>query len=314
MRITIQQLSALFWVVRLGSVHAAADQLNLAQPTVSLRLRDLEAAVGRPLFERTGRGLRPTPDGRLVFARAATILTEVERIQELGAGGSDVRGIVRIGMQETFALASLAPLIRLLSERHPNLRPELAVQTSGDLERAVHDRTLDLAFVSNPLGGPRVKIIPLGVQEGAWAAPADWILPELVRPGDLHTLPILCTPHPSPMHRLVLGWFHSAGLEPLRLDLCSSGTVIAQLVTAGVAAAFLPRRMIEPAARTGVVRLLTTRPVVNGSHVAAIYAVDVTSPTIGAVLRCAQDVLARISFLRQSDTKMLPSTDDPAHA
>lgn len=57
MRITLAQLEALFWIARLGSVQQAARQLNLAQPTVSLRLRDLALGVGKPLFERAKRSL-----------------------------------------------------------------------------------------------------------------------------------------------------------------------------------------------------------------------------------------------------------------
>ncbi len=75
MRITLAQLEAFFWVARLGSVHMAARQLNLAQPTVSLRLRDLEARLGTALFERAGRGLP-------------------ERVNDFGTAGSWNLGLV----------------------------------------------------------------------------------------------------------------------------------------------------------------------------------------------------------------------------
>lgn len=66
MRISLQQLEALFWVVRLGGVSRAARHLNLTQPTVSLRLRDLGHAIGRPVVVRDGRAMRPTPDRKSV--------------------------------------------------------------------------------------------------------------------------------------------------------------------------------------------------------------------------------------------------------
>lgn len=299
MRITLAQLSAFFWVARLGSVHAAAAQLHLAQPTVSLRLRDLERAVGHRLFERAGRGLRITPEGRLVLGRAAAVLGEVARIQEdLGAAAGPARGVVRIGTQETFALACLAPLLRVLSERHPGLQPELVVSTSEELERAVAERRLDLAFVSNPAGDPRLDVVPLGVQDAAWAAPPGWGLPNPVRPSDLRALPVLSTPHPSPMHRQVLGWFHAAGLEPLRLGLCSSVTVIAHLVASGAAAAFLPRKMIEAEVARGRIEVFAARPEVDRSRVAAVYPAVERGPATGAVLRSALDVLAAVDFLQ----------------
>ena len=63
MRFTLAQLEAFYWIATLGTVRDAARHLNLAQPTVSLRLRDLETAFGAVLFERRGgRCASPTKD------------------------------------------------------------------------------------------------------------------------------------------------------------------------------------------------------------------------------------------------------------
>jgi DNA-binding transcriptional LysR family regulator len=45
MRFTIAQLEAFFWTARLGSLSKAASYLHMSQPTISLRLRDLEVAL-----------------------------------------------------------------------------------------------------------------------------------------------------------------------------------------------------------------------------------------------------------------------------
>ena len=50
MQFSLAQLEALHWVVRLGSFRAAATRLNLTQPAVSVRIRELEAAAGGKLF------------------------------------------------------------------------------------------------------------------------------------------------------------------------------------------------------------------------------------------------------------------------
>lgn len=54
MRLTVGQLSGFDCIVRLGSFNTAARHMNLAQPTVSQRIRELALALGRPLFARTG--------------------------------------------------------------------------------------------------------------------------------------------------------------------------------------------------------------------------------------------------------------------
>ena len=54
-RFSLPQLEAFLWVARLGSFRAAGERLNVTQPTISLRIRDLETALGTRLLER----LRP---------------------------------------------------------------------------------------------------------------------------------------------------------------------------------------------------------------------------------------------------------------
>ena len=65
-----------FWMVaREGTVTRAAQQLRLAQPTLSGQIRALEGALGEKLFEREGRKLRPTEVGRVVYRYADEIFT-----------------------------------------------------------------------------------------------------------------------------------------------------------------------------------------------------------------------------------------------
>ncbi|NBH01873.1 LysR family transcriptional regulator, partial [Amycolatopsis sp. SID8362] len=58
-------------VARHGSVTAAARELHYSQPSVSHHLSRLEVATGAKLVQRAGRGIRLTPEGRLLAGRAA---------------------------------------------------------------------------------------------------------------------------------------------------------------------------------------------------------------------------------------------------
>ncbi len=69
-RINLNHLHYFWSVARLGSVTAAAKELRVSQPTVSVQLRRLERSIGDPLFERAGRGLRLTEAGQVVFRYA----------------------------------------------------------------------------------------------------------------------------------------------------------------------------------------------------------------------------------------------------
>ena len=117
MRFTLAQLEAFYWIAKLGTVRDAARHLNLAQPTVSLRLRDLETALGTMLFERLGRALRLTHEGLVLLQDATPLLAAAGQIQERSGTHDAVRGTIRLGVPETFAVVCLPKLIDLLSRR-----------------------------------------------------------------------------------------------------------------------------------------------------------------------------------------------------
>ena len=112
MRPTFIQLEAFYWIARLGSVKEAARHLHIAPPTVSLRIDQLEAAVGSPLFERAGRGLSLTRKGEALVPRVGAVIEEYGRIREIVGGHRLSLGILRIGTTETFAQACLSVFMR----------------------------------------------------------------------------------------------------------------------------------------------------------------------------------------------------------
>ena len=70
MYVTLGQLRAFERIVRLGSFHAAAAELNLSQPSVSQRIRELEAALQTPLFVRRGPRVGLTAEGHALIEYA----------------------------------------------------------------------------------------------------------------------------------------------------------------------------------------------------------------------------------------------------
>ena len=295
MRITLAQLEAFVWVAQLGSVQLAARQLNLAQPSVSLRIRDLERSLGRDLFERSGRGVRPSDAGLNLLERASAILDEVSKIRTVAA--AEITGPVRVGLAEGFAMVCVAPLMELMRERCPGLRPELSVSTSSVLERDLAAHRLDLAFLVNPVGQPGLRMQPLGAQPNAWVAAGGSGIGPLIRPADARLLPIISNPPPSAMFRQITEWFATAGLEPTRIDICTSVTLVTHLVAAGVGIGLLPIKMIEPQVASGALRILDSIPTVEYGRVFATFWEGGRTPAVDAVLRLVRQVLGTMDYL-----------------
>ena len=296
-RITIAQLEALFWTATLRSVDAAARRLNLSQPTISLRLKALESEIGAPLFERVGRGIRPTLAGHSLLEDVKGVLDGVERI----AGhrpGTGVGGTIRVGFAEGFAMICLSPILKRVHALYPELTPEVMVSTTAFVEPDLHARKLDLAFLVNPAEHEDFTLVPLGAQETAWIAATSFDLPPVVTPHDLVGLPVISNPSGSINYRQVRGWFASAGLTPRRLDICNSVAMLAHLVDTGVAIGIYPSKMAEQEAKEGHVRVLKSSPTLADTPIFASYPTDTSDANVRAFVNTVRQVLSEMDYLK----------------
>lgn len=297
MRVSLAQLEAFFWTVQLGSAHRAAQHLNVAQPTMSLRLKDLSAAIGVEVLERTGRGLRVTPEGRALLPRVAAIMAELRGIGGLNPA-RDIAGPIRVGLAEGFAVTCLPPLLAALREDHPALQPEWVVSTSTTLEAALLGDSLDLAVLLNPVGDERLRMTPLGSQPTSWVVPSSWGVTGPVGPKDLWSLPVISNPPPSAMHRQITGWFAASGVEPARLSMCTSVAVIAELVAGGIGAGLLPVQMAARYVAEGSMHLLSSTPTVENGRLFISHRMGVEDLKAAAVVRTIRRVLQAIDYLQ----------------
>ena len=109
-----------------GSTLAAGRALRVSQTTVARRTAALEQAIGFPLFEKRQAGYTLTPAGVQLLKRARSVGTAAEAFAEAAAAEKrDTSGTVRITTQEIFAVTLLAPMIRELHERHPEIMIEV---------------------------------------------------------------------------------------------------------------------------------------------------------------------------------------------
>jgi DNA-binding transcriptional LysR family regulator len=128
-----------------GSLSAAARASHLALAAASRRLRELEDAVGEPLFERHGRGLLPTSAGR-VFARHA--LEVLASLDQMGSELADLRrGItrhIRLCASTAAIVQFLPPLLARHAREARHVHVELEEQVSGSVVAALREGRADL--------------------------------------------------------------------------------------------------------------------------------------------------------------------------
>lgn len=296
MRLTIAQLETFYWIAQLGSAHAAAQHLNLAQPTISLRLKELRDTLGADLFERTSRGLSITAEGRALLPHVTVIMGELSEIKAKDAAKS-IAGPMRVGLAEGFAVNCLPSLLAGLRDDHPHLRPEWNVSTSTTLEAAILDDRLDIAVILNPVGHEKLSLQPLGLQPTCWVAPSSWRMSEPVTPRDMSLYQIISNPAPSAMYRQITGWFATGGLVPPQMSVCTSVAVIAELVVGGLGAGLLPVKMAERFVHEGGMQIIVTDPPVENGRLYIGFRAGSEDARSVAVARTIARVISGLDYL-----------------
>jgi molybdate transport repressor ModE-like protein len=122
----VSRLRILAAVAQLGSVTAAARELNYSQPSVSHHLARLERETGAQLVQRVGRGIRLTEAGRILADRAVEILGRLDSARaELDTYVGLNAGRLRIASYSTALVALLPAVAATLGRDHPGLRLEI---------------------------------------------------------------------------------------------------------------------------------------------------------------------------------------------
>ena len=142
---------------RLGSMSAAADELDLTQSAISQRVLKLEAHVGQRLFIRQGHGVRLTGAGELLME------TAVDTLQRLHAGFDRIepyrnKQSLLLACPSDFAQGWLMPRLEALRAAHGGL--EVWLMSERDIA-AIDRIDVDLVVSRRPLQGPDVECVPL---------------------------------------------------------------------------------------------------------------------------------------------------------
>lgn len=261
MKLSLSQIETFYWVARLKSLHAASRQQHLAQPTVSARIQELEGTLGYRLFERNAQGAELTPKGTAFLKKAEALLQLADGM--LTEDAAPMRGLLRLGSNESAALCGLSTFLGDLGERYPDLNVELTVDVGSILRGRLAAGGLDFAILTDPSTHPHVRDVLLGESEMCWVSAKGKVTQAgPLTPADMARMQLLTVPAPSSLHAVNMAWFSSARVSPPHLNTCNSLSVTLQMVVSGVAAAILPRAIVQRELDDGTIELLNvSRPV-----------------------------------------------------
>jgi DNA-binding transcriptional LysR family regulator len=188
LHVSLRQLEYILAVGRAGSLSAAAIQLRVSQPALSVAITQVETRIGAPLFiRRKGVAITPTAFGRMFLEDAAALLKDAEQLERPGSLSKRRQARVTIGVLEELAPAWLAPILVMLTAAYPQTEVRALAVSFEALTSALLSGQIDIGLTYD-LGldaRQRTRKAKHDHPCGHRRSPAD-----LVGPGSVHS------PHP----------------------------------------------------------------------------------------------------------------------
>jgi DNA-binding transcriptional LysR family regulator len=191
-----------------GSLHRAAAAIHTTQPAATGLLRQLEEALGTPLFLRHARGMTPTACGEVMIRYARSVLHDFERArEEIAALTAGHEGVLHVGSVMGAVPALIAPALASYKAAYPKVNVSLLVESSDILLPALMRGDLDIAVGRLPDGhsGEGLDVHPLLPEPMSVVVGRDHPLlrKKRVSMADLTPYTWLLHPEGSPMRRRI---------------------------------------------------------------------------------------------------------------
>jgi DNA-binding transcriptional LysR family regulator len=186
-----------------GGFQRAANSLHLSQAAVSQHVRRLEAAVGRPLVERQGRGSSFTADGEMLLRQARRILDLHD--ESLRMFDVEPEPTLVIGFTEHAAAQLLPDLHRALTQAMPGRKVKFRVDRGSQLRDDLAKGRVDLALLLG--ASSEHDATTVGLLELTWYSAPGWSLPSGEEP-----VPLVAFDDPCALRARALETLASKGI------------------------------------------------------------------------------------------------------
>lgn len=156
---TLRHMKIFTAVFRHSNITKAADELHLAQPSVSVAIKELEEYYGIRLFERFGRRIFPTETGKEFYGYALHIVSMFEEMEKR-IRNWDTLGVIRIGASITIGTHILPQLLKQYQALFPGLRTEVTIKTSSIIEQHILNNDIDIGLIETQPESPDITARP----------------------------------------------------------------------------------------------------------------------------------------------------------
>jgi len=223
----------------------AAQRLNMAQPPLSQQIMQLENHLGVLLFERETRPIRLTVAGLTLLEQARPLIKRFDQLElKLQLMGSGDSGSLAVGFVSSAMYELLPDVLKRFRARYPRVHLDLTEMTGLEQEEALHEHSIDIAFVRGTSSDPDFVGSVLVEEPLVVAVPAQWELAkkDTVSLRALKKEPFVLFPtKPDPSFaNFIKAICRDAGFEPRVMQEANELQTAVSLVASGIGISLMP--------------------------------------------------------------------------
>ena len=246
----LRQLRYFAQIVESGSLSKASRCLFIAQPALSQQLAKLEDEVGKPLLQRSSRGVTPTESGLALYHHARFMLRQLDQALSIARQESGVvQGMVSVGLPATTVLAVGLPLMKRIHEKYPGILLNVVEGMSGHIGHMIKLGQLDLAIlfsndVSSKLDATALleeELFVLLPENSPYAPPKR----TSVTLAEVAALPLILPTSTHGLRRRVVAEFERRSLKPHVVAEIDSLSLLMSCVYDGMGATIKPMSALQ---------------------------------------------------------------------
>lgn len=227
----------------------AAARLKMAQPPLSLQIRQLEEEIGVPLFLRTKRSVELTEEGKVLLEKVYPLFENLEKaIETVKMVSRGEVGEIVIGFIATAAYDILPTIIKHYRNQYPGIHVVLKQFTTSEQLKALQEGTIHIAILSEPKENEKINFEIIRKEPLVIAMPKEHPLATKTSSLELVNLsndPFIITRRTANQsyYDAVINCCYQAGFSPLIEQETGEMSTVISLVAAGIGIALVPASM-----------------------------------------------------------------------
>jgi LysR family tcuABC transcriptional regulator len=241
----LRQLRYFAQIVESGSLSKASRCLFVAQPALSQQLAKLEDEVGKPLLQRSSRGVVPTENGLALYHHARFVLRQMDQALSIARKDvADVQGMVSLGLPPTTQRAIGFPLMKRIRSKFPGILLNVVEGMSGHVAHMIRLGQLDIAILFTNDVSSKLTAEPLLEEELFVIFPekSGYVARErnAISIAELSRIPLILPTSSHGLRRRVVAEFEQRNMKPNVSVEIDSLKLLMQCVSEGMGATVKP--------------------------------------------------------------------------